>query len=87
MFHVEQVTLGDRGRLVLPARVRRSLGLHSGSRLALITEPDGSLRLRPYRAIAEQARGLWADVAPASLSMTDELIAERRAEAAREDAA
>lgn len=63
------------------------LGLHTGSRLALTTEPDGSLRLRPYQAIAEQTRGLWADMAPASASVADALIAERRAEAAREDAA
>jgi AbrB family looped-hinge helix DNA binding protein len=87
MAHIEQVTVGDRGRLVLPARVRQSLDLHPGSHLALTMESDGSLRLRPYRAIAEQARGLWADLAPASVSMSDELIAERHAEAAREDAA
>jgi AbrB family looped-hinge helix DNA binding protein len=72
---------------VLPARVRRLLGLRPGSHLALTTEPDGSLRLRPYQMIAEQAQGLWADLAPTSKSMTDELSAERRAEAAREDAA
>jgi len=86
MSHAEHITMGDRGRLVLPARVRRLLGLHAGSHLALTTEPDGSLRLRPYQSIAEQARGLWANMAPASVSMTDELIAERRAEAARENA-
>jgi hypothetical protein len=50
--------------------------------MLLSTERDGSLRLRPYRVVAEQGRGLLRDLAGGS--MVDELIAERRAEAARE---
>jgi AbrB family looped-hinge helix DNA binding protein len=79
-----QVIVGDRGRLVLPAAVRAELGLHEGSRLLLSTEPDGSLRLRPYRAVADGSRGLLAGLGGGS--MVDELIAERRAAAAAEDA-
>lgn len=82
---VEHVTIGDRGRLVLPARVREELRLHAGTRVALSVEADGSLRLRPYRAIAQQGRGLWADLAPGTTSLSEELIADRRAEAAQED--
>jgi len=52
--------------------------------MLLSTEPDGSLRLRPYRSVAEQNRGLFADLAPAGDSLVDELIAERHREAARE---
>jgi AbrB family looped-hinge helix DNA binding protein len=81
---VEQVTIGDRGRLVLPAHIREELGLHPGTRVALTIEPDGSLRLRSYRAIAEAARGMLADVGPQDRSPVDELIAERRREAAQE---
>jgi hypothetical protein len=51
----------------------------------LSSEPDGSLRLRPYRAIADGGRGMLADLG--SGSIVDELIAERRAAAAAEDAA
>jgi len=79
-----KVTVGDRGRLVLPADVRAELGLEAGTPLLLSTEPDGSLRLRPYRAVAAQTRGLLNDLAPAEVSMVDELLAERRAESARE---
>ena len=87
MAHGErQVVIGERGRLVLPAAVRAELGLEPGTRLLLRTEPDGSLRLRPYRVVAEQGRGLLAGLAPAGESMVDELLAERRAEAARENA-
>jgi AbrB family looped-hinge helix DNA binding protein len=78
------VVLGDRGRLVLPAAIRADLGLVAGSRLLLSTDPDGSLRLRPYRAVADAGRGLLAELG--SGSMVDELVAERRAAAAAEDA-
>lgn len=79
------VTIGDRGRVVLPAAVRSQLGLAPGTRMLLSTEGDGSLRLRPYRVVADRHRGILggADGRP---SMVDELIAERRREAARESA-
>jgi len=80
-----QVVVGDRGRVVLPSDVRSELGLKPGSRLLLSTEKDGSLRLRPYRSVADQGRGMLAKLAPAGESMVDELLAERRREAARED--
>ncbi len=82
--HTEQVTIGDRGRLVLPAAVRLALGLEAGMRMLLSTEPDGSLRLRPYRAVADESRGRFADLTRSG-SLVEELLAERRAEAERED--
>lgn len=84
MSHSEQVTIGDRGRLVLPAPVRSALGLKPGTRMLLSTETDGSLRLRPYRALADESRGLFAELAERG-SLVDELLAERRAEASREE--
>ena len=84
--HAErQVIVGDRGRVVLPSDVRSALGLTAGSRMLLSTERDGSLRLRPYRSVADHGRGMLAGLAPAGESMVDELLAERRREAARED--
>jgi AbrB family looped-hinge helix DNA binding protein len=82
---VREVVVGDRGRVVLPSDIRAALGLEPGDRMLLSTDPDGSLRLRPYRAVARQGLGLLADLAPGEESMVDELIAERRAEARRED--
>jgi AbrB family looped-hinge helix DNA binding protein len=84
MAHVERhVTIGERGRLVLPSSVRRELNLKPGTQMLLSTERDGSLRLRPYRLVAEQSRGVLRDLAGGS--MVEELLAGRRAEAARED--
>jgi AbrB family looped-hinge helix DNA binding protein len=80
-----EVVVGDRGRLVLPSDIRAELGLEPGTRMLLSTDDDGSLLLRPYRAVAEKTLGMLADLAPADVSMVDELISERRQEAARED--
>ena len=77
-----QLVVGDRGRLVLPAGIRAELGLTTGSRLLINTEPDGSLRLRPYRAVADAGRGLLAHLGQGS--MVDELVDERRGAAAAE---
>jgi AbrB family looped-hinge helix DNA binding protein len=86
MSHMErQVVVGDRGRVVLPSEIRLELGLKPGSKLLLSAEKDGSLRLRPYRSVADQNRGMLVGVAPVSESMVEELLAERHQEAKRED--
>ena len=83
MAHNEQITVGERGRIVLPSSIRTELGLAPGTRMVVSTEPDGSLRLRPYRSVAEQSRGLYADTEGGSL--VDELLADRRAQAQGEE--
>lgn len=77
------VQLGARGRLVLPARVRKRLGLHDGDRMILMVQPDGSLRLASLRAELKKLQGIYAHIAPGK-SLVDELIRERREEARRE---
>ena len=84
MSHRAQVTIGERGRLVLPASVRSALGLTPGTRMLLSTEDDGSLRLRPYRAVADENRGVFADLVEGS-SLVEELLAERRGEEKQEE--
>ena len=76
------IRLGDRGRLVLPAVVRRQLQLRAGERL-LLTVDSGSIHLVPARLQVREARGIYRHLAP-KRSLADELIAERRAEAARD---
>jgi AbrB family looped-hinge helix DNA binding protein len=78
------IELGDRGRLVLPADVRRRLGLEEGERLILTVESDGDLRLVSLREQVRRLRGLLKDVAPGR-DLAGELIEERREEARRED--
>lgn len=67
---------------MIPRDVRRRLRVEPGDSLVL-TEEDGGIRLRPLADRIDALQGSWSDLAP-GVSLADELIAERRAEAARE---
>ena len=86
MNHDERysVTLGDRGRLVLPAPIRERLDLHPGDRLIITVDDEGGFRAVSARELVRRLRGLYRDIAPGH-SLVDELIAERREGARRED--
>jgi AbrB family looped-hinge helix DNA binding protein len=86
MDHVESyaTTLGDRGRLVLPSKLRQRLDLRPGDRLIITVDDEGVFRVVSAREVARRVRGLYRDLAPGR-SLADELIAERREEARRED--
>jgi AbrB family looped-hinge helix DNA binding protein len=79
------IALGDRGRLVLPARLRRRLDLHPGDRLIVTADDEGGFRVVPARQLADRLYGLYRHLAP-ERSLVDELIAERREEARRDEA-
>jgi AbrB family looped-hinge helix DNA binding protein len=72
------------GRVLIPAPVRRALGLRDGSEL-LVTLDDGG------RVVLVTPHSAWARVqelagtAFTGTSVVDELLAERRADARRED--
>jgi AbrB family looped-hinge helix DNA binding protein len=76
-----QVTMGDQGRLVIPAELRAQAGLTEGTTVVLIAAPVGLLLVTQ-----DELRSLVrADLA--GLHLVGELLAERRAQAAAEDAA
>ena len=79
------IALGDRGRLVLPAKLRRRLNLHRGDWLIVTVDDTGGFRVVSARELADRMCGLYRDLAPGR-SLVDELIADRREEARREDA-
>jgi AbrB family looped-hinge helix DNA binding protein len=79
------LTVGERGRLVIPAELRRALGIGPGSMLIARVEDGGRLVLEDRRAVARRLRGSWGPM-PGGRSAVDELLVERRAEAALEDA-
>lgn len=74
------VVVGPKGRVVIPAPMRRALDLHEGSELVATLESDGVLLL-PRSAVRRRLRSMFADV---DRSLAAELIAERRAAAAEE---
>jgi len=72
-----------RGRLVLPAPVRRHLNLEIGDEVILTVGKDAMVQLSTRKRLASKFRGLYQSHSSKS-SMVDELIAERRKEAAKE---
>ncbi len=78
-----EVQIGAQGRVVIPAPLRKALGLKPGDRLIVRRQGD-SLILERREAIEKRLRSRFSHI-PETVSLADELIAERRAEAARED--
>jgi AbrB family looped-hinge helix DNA binding protein len=79
-----EVQVGAQGRLVIPARLRKSLNLKPGDRL-VARKVGESLVLERREAIEKRLQDRFRHI-PKEVSLVDELIAERRAEAAREAA-
>jgi bifunctional DNA-binding transcriptional regulator/antitoxin component of YhaV-PrlF toxin-antitoxin module len=80
------IVLGEDGLLVLPTALCKRLDLRPGDRLILTVDGEGGFRVVSAREVARRCRGMYRDVAPGR-SLADELIAERREEARREDEA
>jgi AbrB family looped-hinge helix DNA binding protein len=81
-FHTR---LADDGRVVIPAPLRHQLGLKPGDHVVIDAEADG-LRLRSYAKVLEEVQGYFRQFVKPGVSLVDKLIAERRAEAKREEA-
>lgn len=73
------VTMGDRGRLVVPAPLRAAAGLSDGAPLVLVDTSGGVLMMTREQALAHLRHQL------AGRDLVADLLAERRASAAGED--
>jgi AbrB family looped-hinge helix DNA binding protein len=79
--------IGDRGRFVLPADVRRRLHLKSGDLLVIdVDDEQNSLVVLKATDVAHGLRGFLGKSEPGR-NLAAELLEERRAEAARDAAA
>ena len=76
--------LGEGGRVVIPAEIRRLLGVKEGDRILLLVE-DGELHVITVSQGIKRAQELARPYIRPGVSMADDLIAERRAEVAREE--
>jgi AbrB family looped-hinge helix DNA binding protein len=74
------VEVGPKGRVVIPAAIRRELGIEVGSELVALVE-EGGVLLLPRGEVKRRLRKMFAGVQG---SLASELIAERRREAAAE---
>lgn len=81
---VEQarVNVGPQGRVVIPARIRRSLSIGPGDTLVLRVV-EGRIVLEKRADVLARVRRRFGGV-PEGVSLAEELISERREEARRE---
>ena len=76
--------VADAGRVVIPAEFRKALGLAEGVEV-IISRDDHGLRITPLRDAIRQAQDYFATLAPPEVSLSEELLRDRREEAARGD--
>lgn len=77
------VQVGPQGRLVIPAALRRQLGVEPGDILVAHLE-EGRLILEKPETIKQRLKARFAKL-PKGTSLATELLAERREEAQREN--
>ena len=79
----QSVKLVEGGKLVIPASFRRAMGIKPGDTL-VVELAEGELRVRSLPSAIRQVQARLREMNPESRSLANELIADRRAEAARE---
>lgn len=77
------VTLAENGGVVIPESLRGELGFLAGDRL-VASVVDGALVIESVDAGIRRAQEMVRRYIPEGVSLVDELIAERHAEAERE---
>ncbi len=78
---MKTTTLSVKGQIVVPAKLRKRLGLKKGSRVVIIEEPNGFCVRPVERKYFEQYAGLL----PGKGQATKLLLKDRRKERERED--
>jgi AbrB family looped-hinge helix DNA binding protein len=78
-----RVQVGEKGRLVIPAAMRKALGIGVGTTVELRHE-DNELRISTMRSRLRRAQERIRQVIPPGISLSEELSAERR-EAAKHE--
>jgi len=75
--------MGRSGRIVVPVKLRRALGIRPGDEIVLRLE-NGSIRMIPLRQAVNLAQKTVRQYVPEGTSLVDALIQARREEAGRE---
>ncbi len=78
-----KIAMSANGRIVIPAPIRKALGIKPGEMLAMDVQ-DGVLRIESFDRQLERIQDEIIGLVGRERSLADELIAERREEARRE---
>lgn len=71
------------GRIVIPASIRQALGVKAGDSIVMEAQ-DGVLRIESYPTLVTRIQREFAQLIPPGVSLVDELLADRREEARKE---
>ena len=83
MSQEARLRVSENGRMVIPIAFRRAVGINAGDEVILRVEDD-ELRITTLKKRLERAQRLVHKYIKPGISLSDELIAERRREARRE---
>ena len=78
-----RVKMGTNGRLVVPAKLRKEIGLADGKSV-LLEAVKGELRVRPLEDVVQHAQDRLRQFLGDKKSLSEELIKDRHIEADRE---
>lgn len=86
-MNMERFTLhtDSQGRVILPAWWRKKEGVDASTELCVAVTDHGSLVVETREQGLRRARALMRKYIPEGANLSDELIAERRAEAVLEE--
>ena len=74
----QTVKIIEGGKLVIPAAMRRAMGVERGDTVVVELLPEGELRVRSLAGAVKRAQMLVRGFVKGDASPVDELIAERR---------
>ena len=79
-FQTIDISVASNGRMVLPASVRKAMGLHGDTKVILTVEDD-QVRLSPIGHGVSRAQALYREHAK-QVRTTDDFLQDRKAETA-----
>jgi len=80
---VEKAHISENGRIVIPAAFRKAMGLKGGEVVTMRLDDEG-LHIESRAHAIKRAQAIVRKYVPEGVSLVDDLIAERRREAKRE---
>jgi AbrB family looped-hinge helix DNA binding protein len=78
------VRMAANGRLSVPAKFRKALGLEEGGMVVLSLQ-DGEIRIRPVGVVLAEVQAIVAPYRQASGDTVEQFLADKRVEVAREE--
>jgi AbrB family looped-hinge helix DNA binding protein len=84
-MEVHTVHLEKSGRILIPAVVRRKLGLTEGCEMIVRVDDSGVLEIESRGQVLDRIQARLRRYVPEGKLLSEELIQERKAESAREN--